>query len=110
MISKKSETECIELATKVRDSDQRNSQLTQRVNSMEDDLVNQQNTLRAVKEENLNFSCDLRNTQKAQQNTLAELDNAKLREVSLRTELDSVRERNGELELLKSQLTSSSGV
>ena len=48
---------------------------------MEDDLVNQQNTLRSVKEENLNFSCDLRNTQKAQQNTQAELDNAKLREV-----------------------------
>ena len=71
-------------------------------------MVDQQNTIRAQKEENLNYSCDLRNTEKTLTNTQAELENAKLREVSLRTELDSVRERNGELEILKSQLTSSS--
>merc|ERR1712021_115125 len=62
----------------------------------------------SVKEDNLNFTCDLRNAEKTMANGKAELDNAKLREVSLRTELDGVRERNGELELLKAQLTSSS--
>ena len=93
------------LTNKCHEVESRNAQLLERLSAAENDLIEQQNSIRALKEENLNVTCDLRNTDKTLQNTKSELENAKLREVSLRSELDTVRQRNGELELLRGQLT-----
>jgi len=96
-----------ELDSKFLTSEANYTQATKKLGIAESDKIELHTQIRSLKEDNLNYSCDLNTCQKTLSATQAELENAKLREVSLRSELDSIRERNGELEILKSKLTSS---